>query len=98
MEKKKIDFCIGIFDNLSKEGLEKIENDIKNCEVYGIGIYTDDIVINNFYTQPLNNLEKRINTVKNINGVKFVFPLNTTEPDEIKEVIREEYKKYIGNN
>ena len=57
MSKKKLDFCIGIFDNLTDKGIAKIKEDIQNCEIYGIGVYTDEVVINDFYTYPVNNLE-----------------------------------------
>lgn len=55
MSKKKLDFCIGIFDNLTDKGIAKIKEDIQNCEIYGIGVYTDEVVINDFYTYPVNN-------------------------------------------
>ncbi len=98
MDKKKIDFCIGIFDNISDKGIEKIKKEISNCEIYGIGVYTDDIIINNFYTFPLNNLEKRMNIAKNIDGVKFVFPLDTTDPLKLKEIIKNETMNFIKQN
>ncbi len=98
MEKKKIDFCIGIFDNLTEKGLEKIRKDISNCEIYGIGVYTDDVVIKDFYTYPVNSLEKRMKVAKNIEGVKFVFPLNTSEPEKIKEIIRNEVTNFLEQN
>ena len=95
MEKKKVDFSIGIFDNLTQKGLEKIKSDISNCEIYGIGVYTDNVVINDFYTYPVNNLEKRMEIARNIEGVKFVFPLNTSEPEKLKEIIKEEIANYL---
>lgn len=98
MEKKKIDFCIGIFDNLTENGLEKIKKDIENCEIYGIGVYTDRVVIDNFYTYPQNNLEKRMEIAKNINGVKFVFPIDSIEPNKIKEIVMNEYTKLLEQN
>ena len=96
MEKKKVDFAIGIFDNLTEKGLEKIKLDINNSDVYGIGDYTDNVVINEFYTYPVNSLEKRMEVAKNIEGVNFVFPLNTSEPEKVKEIIRNEFTKYLN--
>ncbi len=96
--KKKVDFCIGIFDNLTDEGLVKIKNDIKNCEIYGIGVYTDKIVIEDFFTYPINNLEKRMEIAKSIDGVRFVFPLDTNKPEELKEIIRKETIKIMEQN
>lgn len=96
MKKKKIDFCIGIFDNLSETGLAKIKKDISNCEIFGIGVYTDRVVIENFYTHPINSIEKRIQIAKNIKGVKFVFTLDTNDPEKLKEIIKEETVKYLS--
>ncbi len=98
MNKKKLDFCIGIFDNLTDRGLAKIKDDIQNCEIYGIGVYTDEVVTNDFYTYPVNNLEKRMETAKNIEGVKFVFKLDTSDPVKLKEIIKNEATKYINDN
>lgn len=96
MEKKKIDFCIGSFDNLSEEILEKINNDINNSEIYVVGVYTDRVLIQNFFTQPINNFEKRMETIKNIPGVKFAIELDTSDPDEIKEIIKKETVKFLS--
>lgn len=98
MEKKKIDFCIGIFDDLSENGLEKIRKDIANCQIYAIGVYTEKIIIEEFFTQPINTLEKRMKTAKNIPGVSFVFPLDTNEPEKIKEIVKLEYSNFISKN
>ena len=98
MEKKKIDFCIGIFDDLSEKGLEKIKEDIRNCEIFGIGVYTEDVIIENFFTHPINSLEKRMEIAKNIDGVEFVFPLNTNDPEKLKEIIKSEYINFLDQN
>lgn len=98
MSKKKLDFCIGIFDNLTDKGVAKIKEDIQNCEIYGIGVYTDEVVINDFYTYPVNNLEKRMATAENIEGVKFVFKLDSSDSSKLKEIIKNETMKYINDN
>lgn len=90
MSKKKLDFCIGIFDNLTDKGIAKIKEDIQNCEIYGIGVYTDEVVI--------NNLEKRMETAENIEGVKFVFKLDSSDSSKLKEIIKNETMKYINDN
>lgn len=96
MEKKLIDFCIGSFDNLSEKILESINNGIKNTEIYIVGVYTDRVIIEEFYTHPLNPFEKRIETVKNIPGVKLAIPLDTTDPEELKEIIKKETVKFLS--
>ena len=101
MNKKKIDFCIGIFDNLSNMSLKKIKEDINNCEIYGIGVYTDEVVIKDFKTFPIHKLEKRMEIAKNIEGVNFVFPINTNNSEKIKEIVKQqtiEFCKKINFN
>ena len=98
MEKKKIDFCIGIFDNLTEKGLEKIKEDINNCEIYGIGVYTDNVVVEDFYTYPVNGLEKRMDIARSIDGVKFVFPLDTSDSEKLKEIIKNVTIKFLNEN
>lgn len=98
MEKKKIDFCIGIFDNLTEKGLEKIKEDINNCEIYGIGVYTDNVVVEDFYTYPVNSLEKRMDIARSIDGVKFVFPLDTSDSEKLKEIIKNVTIKFLNEN
>lgn len=98
MEKKKIDFCIGIFDNLTEKGLEKIKEDINNCEIYGIGVYTDNVVVEDFYTYPVNGLEKRMDIARSIDGVKFVFPLDTSDSEKLIEIIKNVTIKFLNEN
>lgn len=95
MEKKKIDFCIGIFDNLTENGIKKIKDDISKCEIYGIGVYTENVVKESFFTNPINSLEKRMEIAKKIEGVKFVFPLDTNDIEKIKEIVKQEAVKYL---
>lgn len=95
MEKKKIDFCIGIFDNLTESGIKKIKDDISKCEIYGIGVYAEDVVKESFFTNPINSLEKRMEIAKKIEGVKFVFPLDTNDIEKIKEIVKQEAVKYL---
>lgn len=95
MENKKINFCIGIFDELSEKGLEKIKNEIANSEIYGIGVYTEKIVKEKFFTCPKNDLEKRMEFARNIEGVKFVFSIDTINPEELKKIVKNELMRFI---
>ena len=72
-KKKKIDFSIGIFDNISENIKERIKQESENCEIYGVGVYTDEIVKNKYNTYPMKNVEERMNLAKKIDGVDFVF-------------------------
>lgn len=93
---KKIDSCIGIFDNLSENSLDKLKKDINNCEIFGVGVYTEKVIIQEFFTKPVKKLEERLDAVKNIDGVDFVFVLDTNDPKEIKKIVQEEAMKYIN--
>lgn len=96
-EKRKIDFSIGIFDGISENIKEKIKKESSNCELYGVGVYTDEVVINEFGTYPMKNTEERMRLAKEIEGVKFVFPVKTTNVAELKEIIKQAYAKIIEN-
>lgn len=37
-EKRKLNFSIGIFDDISSSIVEKIKNESKNSEIYGVGV------------------------------------------------------------
>ena len=90
---KKIDFCIGIFDNLSENSLNKLKKDIDNCEIFGIGVYTEKVIIQEFFTKPVKKLEERLDAVKKIDGVDFVFPIQLGEC--IDEIAENAYNEYL---
>ena len=104
MSKKKLDFCIGIFDNLTDKGIAKIKEDIQNCEIYGIGVYTDEMFEKVYGRKPLKpyaereQMAKRMATAENIEGVKFVFKLDSSDSSKLKEIIKNETMKYINDN
>ena len=83
-EKRKLNFSIGIFDDISDSIIEKIKNESKNREIYGVGVYSDKIVIEEYFTYPMKNLEERMDNVKQIEGVDFVFPVDTIDIEEMK--------------
>ena len=94
---KKIDFTIGIFDNITDKIKNKIQEESSKCETYAVGVYTDKFVIENLMTYPLKTLEERISLAKNMEGVSFTFPVNTSNKEEIKKIIEESYQKYLEN-
>ena len=96
-EKRKLNFSIGIFDDISDSIMKKIKNESKNCEIYGVGVYSDKIVIEEYFTYPMKNLEERMDNVKQIEGVDFVFPVDTIDIEEMKKIVQQECVKFIGN-
>ena len=95
-QKKKFDFCLGIFDNVNEQTTKKIEKEALQTEVYGVGVYSNDIVENIFCTYPLNDIEKRKQKVKNIRGVDFVFTIYANEDDKIRKIIQNEFYNYLN--
>ena len=93
--KKKIDFSIGIFDVISESIKEKVKQDANNCELYGLGVYTDEVVIDKYNTYPSKKFEKRMEQASKINGVDFVFKVNTTDVKELKKIVEQAYKEFL---
>lgn len=90
MEKnRKIDFSIGIFDEISETIKEKIKEESNNCELYGVGVYTDKIVIEEYMTYPVRKLEERMKLVKQLEGVDFVFSIDNTDTKEIRKIVEQ---------
>lgn len=97
VQKKKYDFCIGSFDKLDEQIIKKIKEEASNAEVYGVGVYSNDILEDTFFTYPLNDLKTRMKTAKSIESVDFVFSIDTNKENEIKEIIQKEFSNYINN-
>jgi len=94
-KKKKIDFSIGIFDNISENIKERIKQESENCEIYGVGVYTDEIVKNKYNTYPMKNVEERMNLAKKIDGVDFVFLVDSTDINELKKIVEKVWKERL---
>lgn len=97
ISKRKFNFTIGIFDGISEKIKLKIKEESNECETYGVGVYTDKFVIDNFMTYPSKALEIRQENVKKINGVDFTFSVNTSDASKVKKIIESEYQKYLQN-
>ena len=94
-KKKKFDFSIGIFDNISENIKERIKQESENCEIYGVGVYTDEIVKNKYNTYPMKNVEERMNFAKKIDGVDFVFLVESTDINELKKIVENALKERL---
>lgn len=95
---KKIDFSIGIYDDISENIKSKIKRESQKCEIYGVGIYSDSIVIENFKTYPMKNAEERITQVKALKDVDFVFSVSDRDPKKVQEVAENAYRAYMEEN
>lgn len=98
MEKiKKIDFSIGIFDEISDDIKEKIKKEASDCELYGLGIYTDEVVIEEYMTYPLKNIEERMKIAKQLEGVDFVFQVNKIDAKEVRKIVEQACIEILKN-
>ena len=94
-KKKKFDFSIGIFDNISENIKERIKQESENCEIYGVGVYTDEIVKNKYNTYPMKSVEERMDFAKKIDGVDFVFLVESTDINELKKIVENVLKERL---
>ena len=94
---KKVDFSIGIFDEISETIKDKIKKESDNCEIYGLGVYTDEIIIQEYMTYPVKKIEERIKRAKELDVVDFVFTVNTTDTKEIKKIVEKAFIEAIKN-
>ena len=72
---KKLDFSIGIFDNITDKIKKRIEKESNNCETYAVGIYTDEYIMENLLTYPSKTADERANIVNNIPKFKHCIVL-----------------------
>lgn len=96
-KQRKIDFSIGIFDKISDVIIEKIKREAEKCELYGVGVYTDEIVLKEYMTYPVNTIEQRMKLAKQIEGVNFVFEVNNTDAKEVKKIIEQACIEVLKN-
>lgn len=85
-DNRKIDFSIGIFDQISENIKEKIRKESNSCEIYGIGVYTDEIVMEEYMTYPVRKFDERMELVKQLDGVDFVFCVDNRDVNELKKL------------
>ncbi len=98
MEKnKKIDFSIGIFDDISENIKKRVKKEADNCEIYGVGVYSDEIVKNKYKTSPIRSEEERMNLVKDLEGVDFIFLVDSIDVNEIKKIVEKACKGVLKN-
>ena len=53
---KKLNFSIGVFDELSDNIKVKMNEEAQKCKIYGVGVYTDRFIIEHLMTYPTNTL------------------------------------------
>lgn len=95
---KRFNFSIGVFDELSDNIRGKMNEEAQKSKIYGVGVYTDRFIIEHLMTYPANTLKERMENVKKINGVDFTFPVDTSSPGRVKDIIENAYDEYMNGN
>lgn len=95
-----ISYGLGMFDILRSEELHNLTDEIlkaKNngAKAFGLGIYDSNLCENFGLGTPLKSLEDRMEIMKQIRGIDFVFPVSSLEPNLLKSRALDSYKKYL---
>lgn len=92
-----IAYASGVFDILRSKDLQDLDKKIQlskqeGAEYFGVGIYENELCENLGFNTPLKSLEDRMNIMKYIRGVDFVFPVKSLHEDILKDSVKEGYK------
>lgn len=94
-----IAYSTGVFDILRAKDLQDLNRKIQlskeeGIECFGVGIYENELCENLGFNTPLKNLEDRMNIMKCIRGVDFVFPVKSLHEDILKDAVKKGYQEY----
>lgn len=94
-----IAYSYGVFDILRAKDLQDLEKKMQlskeeGIECFGVGVYENELCENLGFNTPLKSLEDRMNIMRYIRGVDFVFPVRSLQEDILKDAVREGYKTY----
>lgn len=93
-----IAYASGVFDILRSKDLQDLDKKIQlskqeGAEYFGVGIYENELCENLGFNTPLKSLEDRMNIMKYIRGVDFVFPVKSLHEEILKDSVRDGYNK-----
>lgn len=94
-----IAYSTGVFDILRAKDLQDLNKKIQlskeeGIECFGVGIYENELCENLGFNTPLKSLEDRMNIMKYIRGVDFVFPVKSLHEDILKDAVKKGYYEY----
>lgn len=98
-----IAYSYGVYDILRAKDLQKLDRQIQVCGEdgathFGIGVYETSLCQALGIDEPLKSIEDRMNIMKQIRGVDFVFPVNSLQEDVLKDRIKEAYTLFLNSN
>lgn len=94
-----IAYSTGVFDILRAKDLQDLNRKIQlskeeGLEYFGVGIYENDLCENLGFNTPLKSLEDRMNIMKCIRGVDFVFPVKSLHEGLLSDAIKKGFHEY----
>lgn len=94
-----IAYTCGAYDILRAKDLQELDRQIQlskqdGSEFFGLGIYDNNLCENLGLNTPLKSLEDRMNIMKCIRGIDFVFPVSSLHEDILKDTVRQAYQSY----
>lgn len=95
-----ISYTCGLFDILRAKDLQDLDQQIQlskeqGAQYFAIGIYDETLSEKLGLNTPLKSLEDRMNIMRQIRGIDFVFPVFTLEEKVLKKNIKEAYKEFL---
>lgn len=95
-----IAYSCGTFDILRARDLQDLDKKIQisrqeGSEYFGVGVYDNNLCENLGFNTPLKSLEDRMNIMKYIRGVDFVFPVRSLHEDILKDSAKDGYQAYM---
>ncbi len=90
---KYLDFIYGDFEFVTVETLNKINEARRTCENLGVGVFSDELVLNKLGRKPIRPYMERAQIMYAIKGVDFVFEVT----DETKIDVKKEEFYYVQN-
>ncbi len=86
----------GIFDFIVKDIRKAIkETRMKNDKPVGVGVYTTEYCEENFFTKPYKSLEHRKEIASGLEGVDFVFEVNSKDQEEVENIKNKALNEYL---
>lgn len=97
-----IAYTHGVYDILRAKDLQEIDRQIQlsrqdGSEYFGLGIYDSNLCEHLGLNSPLKSLQDRLDIMRQVRGVDFVFPISTLHEDVLKDVIKHAFVDFIRN-
>jgi len=95
-----IAYSHGVFDILREKDLLKLDQRIQlssldGAEYFGLGIYDESLCEYLGISTPLKSLEDRMNIMKHVRGIDFVFPVYSLHKDVLNDAVQKAYLSFL---